>query len=85
MIAYNSCLAKVGICYFMKLLVAEYSRDPSTKVIRKIIVDLYKHDKFKSVPFSPAEMKSGLNELFAIVKQVNYMTMTNTGDRDLQL
>jgi|688.fasta_scaffold758302_1 hypothetical protein len=69
----------------MKLLVAEYSRDPSTKVIRKLIVDLFKHEKFKSVPTSSAESKSGLSELFAIVKQVNYMTMTNTADRNLQL
>lgn len=71
LLAYHQCLAKVGICYFMKLLVAEYSRDPSNKVIRKIIVDLYMHDKFKSMPISSAESKSGLNELFAIVKQVN--------------
>ena len=69
----------------MKLLVAEYNRDPNTKVIRKLIVELFKNDKFKSLPISSSEMKSNLNELFAITKQVNYITMTNSSDRNVQL
>jgi hypothetical protein len=81
--AYNCCIAKASVCYFMKLLATEYSRNPQHQVIRQLITKLHEDKRFKEIAISRQDSKQKMRELFTIVSEVNCILRDKVQERNL--
>lgn len=70
-LAYNDAIAKVGLAYFIKMLTALYTRDPTLKVVRQLINKLFSSDHFKLLPYSDVDSKRKITELTAQAAAAN--------------
>lgn len=84
LLAYNDSIAKVGLVYFMKMLAALYTRDPTIKVVRQLISKLFTSDHFKTLPRSDVDSKRKITELTAQAASANQLSMLDEKDRELK-
>ena len=63
--------AKIAIFYYLRLLTSEYSRDSSSKRLRKLIAEIYQNDKFGKIACANSKHKVDLDELFVKINTLN--------------
>ena len=80
--ATNQCLAKVTICFYLQLLISEYSREPNRPVIRRQITKIFTNEQFKSLSVTSAQISPDVHSLINMMRNLNEFLKFNHEERD---
>ena len=80
---FNSCIAKAGLVYYSRLLIALYQRDPSVKAVRQQIQKLFASDQWKELPNSSQAAKQQFSDATHMAQKLNELLQTHEDERDL--
>jgi hypothetical protein len=84
LMAFNSCMAKVGIIHYMRLLSSLYLRDASQKTVRHLIVKLFANENWRSLPAFGVAQSQQIAELTVQVESIREASAT-LETRDFQM
>jgi hypothetical protein len=75
--ATNQCLAKVTVCFFLQLLVSEFSRDPNQRTVRALITRIFTNEQFTALSLSNGQISPDVHQLMSYYRNLNELLQTN--------
>ena len=69
--ARNQCLAKVTICFFLQMLVSEFSRDPTQSTVRQLITQVFTNETYAALSINHGQISPEVHQLMTQTRNLN--------------